>query len=176
MEGRSRLLSGPGSVAPGGVAPSAAAASCVRAAAGAGSRGGCRAAVRPLARRVRGGERHAAALSAPPRRDGPSDFVTCKTLMPGGVPLLSFGLRMGAVTGLLGMSRGELPLFDPHHLHRATLQPNLPLQDKKPGRRSRPYHLDRTAVRQKPTDIKILSFALPFLACHFFLHWEFFWE
>lgn len=105
-----------------------------------------------------------------------SDFVTCKTLMPGGVPLLSFHLRMGAVTGLLGMSRGELPLFVPHRLHTAMYQLNLPLRDKKPGPCSHPHHQDSTAARQKPTDIKILSFALLFLAFHFLLHWGFLWE
>lgn len=105
-----------------------------------------------------------------------SDFITCKALIPGGAPLHSSVLRMGAVTGLRDTSRGELPLSVPRRLRRAMLQQNLPRRDKKPRQDSRPYQWSSTADRQKPTGIKILSFALPFLAFHFLLHWGFFWE
>lgn len=105
-----------------------------------------------------------------------SDFITCKTLMPGGTPLLSSVLKTGAVTGLRGTSQGGSPLSVPRRLCRAMLQPNLPLQDKKPGQDSHLYQWISPAAKQKPTGIKILSFALPFLAFHFLLHWGFLWE
>lgn len=105
-----------------------------------------------------------------------SDFITCKALMPGGAPLHSSVLRTGAVTGLWATSRGELPLSVPRRPRRAMLQQSLPRRDKKPRQDSQPYQWSSTADRQKPAGIKILLFALPFLAFHFLLHWEFFWE